>query len=224
MSSYVELKAIVEGKTEELFINNILNPYLSQKNIGMIPIQVSKPGQKGGDVKFARVINDIRLHLKQRKDTYLTLFLDYYAIDIQWPGLEEAKKQSLPEHKAEQINRATKDKVNQLFKNQDSDRRFIPYISMHEFEALLFSDPEILANQLQVRQSEIDKILHECGRPEEIDDSPDSAPSRRIENLSSRFKKTSTGITIAKTTGIEKMREQCPIFNQWLTQIESINC
>ena len=66
MSRYVEVMAIVEGSTEETFINRILAPYLSHRNIGMRATQVSKPGEKGGDVKFSRVKNDIRLHLKQR--------------------------------------------------------------------------------------------------------------------------------------------------------------
>ena len=49
MSRYVEVMAIVEGSTEETFINRILAPYLSHRNIGMRATQVSKPGEKGGD-------------------------------------------------------------------------------------------------------------------------------------------------------------------------------
>jgi len=59
MSNCVEIVAIVEGKTEEIFIKNILQPHLANKNIFITPIIVSKPGQKGGDVKFSRVKNDI---------------------------------------------------------------------------------------------------------------------------------------------------------------------
>ena len=150
------------------------------------------------------------------------LFVDYYGIKSDWPGLEMAEKQPLPAGKVEKINNATKDQVNQLFGDYDSDRRFIPYISMHEFEALLFSDARALACQLQVPQSDIDNILTECGEPEKIDDSPHSAPSKRLENLSSGFRKTSTGIAIAKAIGLPKMRSQCPIFNKWLTEVECI--
>jgi hypothetical protein len=32
-------------------------------------------------------------------------------------------------------------------------------------------------------KNDIDKILTECGEPEKIDDSPHSAPSKRLENL-----------------------------------------
>lgn len=222
MNNFAEIVAIVEGKTEQIFIQNIVSPHLAKKNIYITPIIISKPGQKGGDVRFSRAKNDIGLHLKQRSDTFLTLFFDYYGIKSDWPGLKDAEKQSLPNDKAEKINNATKDKVNQLFGDHGSDRRFIPYISMHEFEALLFSEPKALAAQLKVPQSDIDKILRECGEPENIDDSPHSAPSKRLEILSSRFKKTSTGITIAKAIGLVKIREHCLLFNKWLTEIECV--
>lgn len=222
MSDYVEIVAIVEGRTEQIFIRDIVSLYLAGKSIYITPIIVSKPGQKGGDVKFARIKNDIGLHLKQRHDTYLTLFVDYYGIKGDWPGLKEAKQQTTPGAKAERVNRATKDRVNTLFSDYGSERRFIPYIAMHEFEAMLFSEPQKLAARLQVPKSDIDKILTECGEAENIDDSPTSSPSKRLENLSSRFKKTSTGIDIAKAIGLVKIRERCPIFNKWLTEIECI--
>jgi len=91
---------------------------------------------------------------------------------------------------------------------------------MHEFEALLFSDPYELSKQLQVSQKEIDKILKVCGDPEKINDSPSFSPSKRLQKLSSRFKKTTTGITVAKNIGLIKIREACPVFNKWLTEIE----
>jgi hypothetical protein len=197
-----------------------VSPYLARKGIYITAIIISKSGQKGGDVKFSRVKNDIGLHLKQRDDTFLTLFVDYYGIKTDWPGLKEAKKQSMPSGKAEKINSATKFRVNQLFDDHGSDRRFIPYVAMHEFEAMLFSEPQILADLLDVRQSDIDKILMECGEPENIDDSPYSAPSKRLEILSPRFKKATTGIAIAKTISLDKIRSQCPIFNEWLSEIE----
>lgn len=222
MSDYAEIVVLVEGKTEQIFIQDIVSPYLAGKGVYITPIIISKPGQKGGDVRFSRVKNDIRLHLKQRPDTYLTLFVDFYGIMKDWPGFEEAKRQTTPSGKAETINSATKSQVNDLFGGNDSERRFIPYVAMHEFEAMLFSEPEELAAQLGVSQSRIDKILKECGEPEQIDDSPQTAPSKRLEDLSDRFKKASTGIAIAKATGLAKIRNQCPLFNKWLTDIESL--
>lgn len=222
MNKPVEIVALVEGKTEQIFIQDLVSPYLSPRGVYITPIQISKPGQKGGDVKFSRVQNDIGMHLKQRSDTYLTLFVDYYGINVEWPGLAQAKKEATPAGKAAQVNAATKEKVDALFGELDSARRFIPYIAMYEFEALLFSGPEHLAEQLQVSQKNIDKILEQCGEPERINDSQHTAPSKRLEGLTSRFKKTSTGIAVAQAIGLPRIRERCPIFNGWLTQIEAL--
>jgi hypothetical protein len=222
MNRYVEIVVLVEGKTEQIFIQDLVAPYLAHTGIYITPIQISKPGQKGGDVKFPRVQNDRGMHLKQRSDTYLTLFVDYYGINVEWPGLTKAKGEATPAGKAAQVNAATKNKVNELFENLDSDRRFIPYIAMYEFEALLFSGPDQLAEQLQVPRGSIDKILEQCGEPERINDSQHTAPSKRLESLTSRFKKTSTGIAVAKAIGLPRIRKHCPIFNGWLTEIEGL--
>ncbi|MCP4265361.1 MAG: DUF4276 family protein [Candidatus Brocadiaceae bacterium] len=223
MSNYAEIVVLAEGPTEKIFIADMVAPYLAtEHSVFMTPIIISKPGEKGGDVRFARVKNDIELHLKQRMNTYLTLFVDYYGIKGDWPGLVEAKRQSKPNMKAEKINTATKVKVDSLFKTFGSDRRFIPYVSMHEFEALLFSESQKAAELLHVPKHKIDEIISECGEPENIDDSPMSAPSKRLENLSDRFKKTSTGIAIAKAIGLAKMREHCPLFNTWLTNVANL--
>ena len=222
MSKHVEIVVLVEGRTEQIFIQDLVAPYLAQRGIYITPIQISKPGQKGGDVKFPRVRNDIGMHLKQRSDTYLTLFVDYYGINVEWPGLTKAKGEATPAAKAAKVNAATKNKVNERFKSLDSDRRFIPYIAMYEFEALLFSGPEQLAEQLQVPRRGIDKILEQCGEPERINDSQHTAPSKRLEKLTSRFKKTSTGIAVAKAIGLPGIRDRCPIFNGWLAEIENL--
>lgn len=222
MNEYAEVVALVEGQTEEIFILDILVPYLAERNVFIRPIIISKPGQKGGDVRFVRVKNDIELHLKQRRNTYLTLFVDFYGIKGDWPGIKEAKQQTTPSSRAAKINGATKKEVESLFGNFEAERRFIPYVAMHEFEALLFSEPEKLADILRVPKSKIDKILADCGEPENIDDSPETAPSKRLEVLSDRFKKTSTGISIAKSIGLATIRKNCPIFNAWLVTLESL--
>ena len=222
MSKCVEVVVLVEGTTEKIFIEAMVVPYLATKGIYMTAIIVSKPGQKGGDVKFSRVKNDIGMHLKQRSDTYLTLFVDYYGIKNDWPGFEKFKRQRTPENKALTMLAATKKEVNSLYGAFDSDRRFLPYVSMYEFEGMLFSEPKQMAEILGVSEESVNKILAECGEPEHINDSPHTAPSKRIEKLSSRFKKTTTGISIARAIGLSKIRKQCPLFNRWLTTIEEI--
>ena len=93
---------------------------------------------------------------------------------------------------------------------------------MFEFEALLFSDAKILAQKLSVQPKNVENILSKCGEPEKINDKVQTAPSKRLETLSNRFKKTATGMNLAQEIGIDKMREACPIFNEWITKLENL--
>lgn len=223
MSNYIEVVVIVEGKTEQIFIDSILAPYLGHKNIGMRATQVSKPGQKGGDVRFLRVKKDVRNHLKQRSDTYVSTFVDYYGIK-EWPGLDEVTPQATPSQIAKTLNEAAKNKVVELFPEIQTERRFIPYIAIHEFEALLFSDAETLADQLKIDVSKVNDVLDECGQPEAINNNPQTAPSKRLNSWTKhgKFPKTTMGIAVAHRIGIEKMRKRCSLFDAWLQTLEEI--
>lgn len=222
MSKSVNLMVLVEGQTEIKFIKEILAPYLGAKNIFLHPTMISKPGQKGGDVKFSRAIKDIENFLKQRDDTYISTFIDYYGLK-EWPGLQKASDLSSPRDIAKSINELTLEavskKIDTVFFVQ---KRFIPFVAVHEFEALLFSDISCLAAGINVSEMSIKKILDECGEPESINNNYETSPAKRLLSLYSRYKKTTTGITIAKAIGIEKMREKCPVFNDWLMRLENL--
>ena len=226
MSRPVAVTVIVEGQTEQSFVKSLLAPYLGAKGIFMTPIVLSKPGQKGGDVRFARAKNDIAKHLKQRPDGYVSLLVDYYGIGRDWPGLGETQKQAQrgapPQDIAAAICAATQAAIDKELAEYQSSERFVPYVSIHELEALLFSEPATLADALQIERQRVEAIIEECGEPEAIDDSSQTAPSKRIEQLCPRFKKTSNGIAIAEAIGIEKMRAHCPVFNGWLATLEAL--
>jgi len=76
---------------------------------------------------------------------------------------------------------------------------------------------------LNINQAEIESILRKCGEPEAINDSVETAPSKRLCKLScNKYKKTTTGIAMAKRIGIRQMRECCPLFNAWVGKIENL--
>ena len=222
MSDYADLVVLVEGPTEQRFVKQLLTPYLAEKRVYPIPVILHKPGQKGGDVKFSRARNDIERHLKQRADTWITLLVDYYGIKPDWPGYAESKRLTGHQQKWQVMCKATAETVQSLFPAQNPQERFIPYVSMHETEALYFSAPDCLATHLSVNRRQIDTILEECGEPEKINDRPDTAPSKRLQQLSRRFKKTTTGIAIAEQIGIDNMRQACPLFDSWVGKMETL--
>ncbi|MBV1959356.1 MAG: DUF4276 family protein [Pseudomonadales bacterium] len=223
MNSCIDVVAIVEGKTEQIFVESILAPYLAKKMIFMVATQVTKPGQKGGDVRFSRVTKDIGSHLKQRPDTYVTTFVDYYGTK-EWPGIDSVVPNLEPDQIAKYVNEATQEQVNTLFAEQQAERRFIPYMAIHEFEALLFSDGELLAAGLGIDEAEISAVLAQYSEPEAINNSAQTAPSKRLDGWSKtkKFPKTSLGIAIAGRIGIPQMRESCSVFNAWIGSFEAI--
>jgi len=225
MSNMKNIAVICEGKTEQIFVEKIIAPYLYQeaRNIFITAFQITKPGQKGGDVKFERLCNDLRNTLHQSHWNLITTFFDFYGLKGEWPGYSNALTQHTPKDKSVMLVAAVQDKIEKLFQKLNTRNRFLPYFAMHETEALYFSCPSIMADQLEVSQTEIESILSDCSEPEAINHTRETSPSHRIATLlgvTEFTKKTTEGIAIAEAIGLQKMRDECPIFNDWITQME----
>ena len=224
----VDIYIVVEGATEQTFVRDVLAPHMAQERIYLNPVLIGKPGHKGGDVRFVMAKNDIGNFLKQRSDTYISTMFDYFRIDSNWPGREEARQQILngttltASHKAEILETATRNEIVKSFPGYDPESRFIPYIEMHEFEALLFSDADILAEKTEIDVSQILGIIEGFDNPEEINDNPAKAPSKRLGALTSAYRKVAMGKTVSETIGIQAIRGQCPHFDHWLTKFEEL--
>ncbi len=108
--------------------------------------------------------------------------------------------------------------------------RFIPYIQLHEYEALLFSDIgkldwEFLEDKDQPQIEALKQVAEEFETPEDIDQGEHTAPSKRIIAHLPRYKKlkTTVGSRIAEKIGLSVLREKCPHFDAWITQIEAFS-
>ena len=66
---------ICEGQTEEMFINEVLYEVFASKGICLIPALIGKPGHKGGNVKFERLLIDVRARLLGDTSAFCTTFL-----------------------------------------------------------------------------------------------------------------------------------------------------
>ncbi len=229
MSSVI-VNVVVEGQTERAFVRDVLAPTLSAKELYLRPTLIGKSGDQkgGGDVRYKRALTDIGQFLKQPSNTFVTTMFDYFRIDSAWPGRDEVQKKTktgmklTPTQKAEILETTTYKAVIQAYPNVDARRRFIPYFAMHEYEALLFSDAGILAQQTGINLSTIQRILKKHGEPEAINDNPNQAPSKQILTHNPRYLKVVMGIPVAKAIGIESIREKCSHFNQWITKLEGL--
>ena len=120
------------------------------------------------------------------------------------------------------MNSAAKDEICHDYKRLAPSQRFIPFIAVHEFETLLFSDTHVLSEGLGVEQATIDAAVSLFATPEHINNSRKTAPSKRLKVWFPQYGKTTTGIAIAKTIPVDTMRAKCPLFNQWLSEIEAV--
>jgi hypothetical protein len=224
----VDIYIVVEGQTEQTFVRDVLAPHMAHKGIYLRPALIGKPGHKGGDIRFERAKNDIGNFLRQRNDTYISTMFDYFRIDSKWPGKSEIGRQI--RHgttltaitKAKLLEDATHIEIVQSFSDCDSENRFVSYIEMHEFEALLFSNADILAEKTEIDVSLVRRIIANYDNPEEINDDPANTPSKRLEALKNGYRKVAMGKMVSEAIGIEGIRRKCPHFNNWLSKLEQL--
>ena len=102
--------------------------------------------------------------------------------------------------------------------------RFVPYVMIHEFEAMLFSDCELFSRVVGRRDlvSQFQAIRDAFESPEEIDDSPLTAPSKRIMALFPGYQKPLMGTLAVLEIGLKTIRRECPHFRSWLERLESV--
>ena len=117
--------------------------------------------------------------------------------------------------------------LEKTFADDIGDSRFIPYIQVHEFEALLMTDIRSLETRFPERRKDIQALAEDVKaweNPEDINERPDWAPSKRIIGRVPEYKasKRETVEMAAAHIGIDKMREKCPHFNDWLTRLEGL--
>jgi len=215
--------AVVEGQTERTFVRDVLAPVLGTQGVCMTARLVGKPGHKGGVGEYERARRDFVALLKQERGTVITSMFDFYGMPLSWPGRSAANRMR-HERKASTVEEAIVRDIAKTLGGGFDARRLIPYIQMHEFEALLFSQPAALSHVMRKPDAEEDlqKVREEFNSPEEIDDNPHTAPSKRIERLFPFYQKTLHGILALKRISIEIMRAECPHFDDWLGKLEHL--
>ncbi len=222
----------VEGQSEEQFVNELLAPYLY--NFGYTGISARLIGnarqrhRRGGIRSWNSVRRDIVRHLKEDPGSLATTMVDYYAMPQNgpkaWPGRLQATRQGSSSEKGKTVEDALlEDIAGEMGPNFDR-RCFIPYVAMHEFEAMLFSDCDRFARGIGFPDltSEFEEIKHQFASPEEIDDSPDTAPSSRIEALVPGYQKPLMGLFAASEIGLDAIWSACPHFRRWLRLLERL--
>ncbi|WP_026711628.1 DUF4276 family protein [Flavobacterium filum] len=224
------LNIIVEGSTEENFINEVMIKHFASLNIFISARKIrtgwdktaNKPA-KGGLLKYSKFKNDVTRWIeseKDRKDTFYTSFIDLYAFpkDYESPYKENIQIINDPYLKVKTLEKAIFHDINYP--------RFIPYVQLHEFESLILVDPDKLLLMYPQYENAISKLKDEIlnKNPEEINESYLTAPSKRIIKYLPIYEgqKAQVGPLVAEEIGITELRNKCSHFNEWITVLEGL--
>lgn len=219
----------VEGQTEETFVNEALAPHLYEHGLTQVSARLignaRQRSRRGGIKPWPAARRDIVAHLREDQECAATIMVDYYGMPIDgsgaWPGRSQAAAMAFS-HKAQAIESRLLEDIREAMGSGFDVRRFIPYVMMHEFEAMLFSDCGRFGKAIGRPElsGKFQEIRDQFATPEEIDDSPETAPSRRIVRLVPGYEKPLMGNLAALAIGLDAIRSECPNFQCWLERLE----
>ncbi len=221
----IRLHFVVEGQTERDFVKDTLGPHFADHSISVYArcVETSRSrGRKfsGGIPNYHKTKRDIERWMKedQNSDARFTTMIDFYALPDDFPGYADAKKLHDDPYSRVGV-------LEDALRKDISDWRFVPYIQLHEFEALLFSDPDKFKVEFEhpTGIKELIQISEKTCNPELINDK--TSPSKHIINEIAGYdtKKASSGPIIAKKIGLTTLRKKCRHFSEWISELESLS-
>lgn len=207
----IRLAIVVEGETEKSFVDRVLAPHLIDFDVDVRP---TMPGKQGGDIRIERLAPEMaRLTWNFHAVTSL---VDFYGFRGKSVG-----------ETVEQLEHRIDEAIGTRGSKYPCGEQLFAYVQRHEFEALLFSDVDAFSVMLEATPVAIRSLRRAAegegfATPEDINDHPTTAPSKRIQAAMPRYGKVRDGPVIAENIGIESMRAACPRFNDWITRLESL--
>ena len=199
----IRLAVSVEGQTEEEFVKGVLNAHLLAHGVETEAILIGTGTDGGGSVTVRRLASDmVRLY---HSHDVVTSLVDFYGFVKKGDRTVDALEAHILQTIGEQIG-----------EGWEQDRVF-PYVQRHEFEGLLFSNVNVFATQNEFPDDCIAALLavrEQFTTPEDINDSSQTAPSKRIADVLPRYIKRLHGPILAEEIGLNTIRAECPRFQR----------
>lgn len=219
----IRLHFVVEGQTEETFVRDLLSIDLHQYDVIADARRIAtgrKHGRRyrGGFLSYQHLRKDVVLWLKQDRqpDARFTSMVDLYRLPRDFPGLNDSPR-------LDPIKRAAF--LEAEFARDVGDHRFLPYLQVHEFEALLFADPSAFAYAFPGRDDKIaalEEIRKAFASPELIDDGDQTSPAKRFCAVFPDCEKVAVGAQVASRIGLNVMARECLHFRNWLEALRAL--
>ena len=200
---------VAEGDTEEEFVKQVLGPHLEAR--GVITAAM-KPSGLGGNISVDRLA-PVMAKLSWNFDA-VTSLVDFYGFKGKLSGESATDLEARIDSSVRRHNPQRTDTVPQF-----------AYVQQHEFEALLFSAPaafNVIPSLPPNALDALEQVAHQFATPEDINDDRNTAPSKRIVLAVPNFRKRLHGPVIAKEISLAAIRDACPRFHAWASQLESL--
>ena len=207
----IRLAISVEGWTEEEFVKRVLADHLRPLGVEPCPVVLGRArsgSAGGGDVRVKRLVSDMVLLC--RSFDAVTSLVDFYG----FRGKGNLSVKALEDHLIQEIETRI-----------PGEQRVFPYVQKHEFEGLLFSDTAafgVIGKAAERNIEALSKIRRRFSTPEDINDDPEGAPSKRITREVQGYDKRLHGWLVAREVGLATIRAECPRFHAWLTRLEGL--
>lgn len=226
----IRVNVITEGQSELRFVRHLLNLYFNGRLILDARCVLTSKDQKsnyeyrGGMTSYERAKKDIRAWLLSDPGAYVTTMFDFFRLPKDFPEYDEAIKCADHRESVKILEAALKQDILIAVPGIPPDR-FIPYIQLHEFESLLFTDIRVLKydypDEDDIRN--IDRLYEETKNipPEDINHGDETAPSKRILHTVAYQKGDMPSEWLEEIT-VDRIRTKCPHFSQWLGALQSL--
>jgi hypothetical protein len=214
------LHILCEGQTEEILVRDVIARHFATAEVRITKSTfVTKrpaggPAFRGGLSNWGKLEPELRRLLNDSSTTVLTTLFDYYAFPPDAPGMADRPHGS-PYERVRHVEAA-------LAKAID-DRRFLPNLVLHEIEAWVLADCRRLGELMgdSGPASELERVVQLESGPELVNDSVNTAPSKRIMRAYPQYIKTIDGPLVIANAGLDAIRQHCPHTDDWLRHIEA---
>jgi hypothetical protein len=207
-----------------MFVKTLLAPHLYGAGFLRVDARLvgnARARSRRGGIRDRHVVRrDIERHLKQDSKVYASLMVDYYALPLTWPGRNSNASVSI-ENKHEAVCAAI---LADFESYSGISGRFVPFVLMHEFEAMLFADCQRFASALGYddKHQALQDVRDAFATSEHINDSPQTAPSKRVAQIIPRYDKVLYGNVAATEIGLASIRSDCRLFDRWVQTLETL--
>ena len=202
----IRIGVVVEGSTEAEFVRDVISPQYIDIGSGCSLTTINLKGNVSVDRLTSYMVKIVSSF------DAVTSLVDFY-------GFKGKREMAVAK-----LEQTVQDRVAARLGNRFDARTVFPYIQVHEFEALLFSDVKpfehVFDNKCLVGR--LQQIRNRFASPEDINDGVDTAPSKRLEAVIPMYRKVLYGAMLADAMGLACIRTQCPRFDGWMTRIDRL--